>query len=159
MGETFQIQTATWRDLNTLREIENVCFGEDAWPLWDLVAALTLPGIVRLKALSNGRMVGFISGDSRPAERLGWITTLGVLPAYRRQGIAAALLKDCEEKISLPRIRLCVRRNNDGAIQLYHKFGYTQVGVWPNYYQDREDALVLEKVFKKEEYSRDRFLA
>ncbi len=147
MGDSYQIQTATWRDLNSLREVENACFGADAWPLWDLIAALTLPGIVRLKAISDGQMVGFISGDPRPAERLGWITTLGVLPPFRHQGIASALLTVCEEKLALPRIRLCVRRDNQGAIQLYHKFGYTQVGVWPNYYLDREDALVLEKSF------------
>jgi len=141
----YTIQPATWRDLNVLRQVENQCFGKDAWPLLDLIAALTFPDIIRLKALVDGRMVGFIAGDLKLSEGVGWITTLGVLPEYRRKGIASALLRACEDQLKLPRIRLCVRRNNESAILLYRRFGYAQIGIWPAYYQDGEDALVLEK--------------
>jgi ribosomal-protein-alanine N-acetyltransferase len=142
------ILPATWRDLNVLRQVENQCFGKDAWPLLDLIAALTFPDIIRLKAIVDGQMVGFIAGDKKLSDGLGWITTLGVLPEFRRQGIASALLRACEEQLNLPRIRLCVRRTNDSAILLYRRFGYAQVGIWPAYYQDGEDALVLEKAVK-----------
>jgi ribosomal protein S18 acetylase RimI-like enzyme len=141
----FQIETASWHDLNPLRQIEKECFGEDAWPLWDLIAVLTFPNVVRLKAVVDGRMVGFAGGDPKPSEGVGWITTLGALPAYRRQGIARALLAACEEQLGLPRIRLSVRRSNLVAIQLYLHAGYRQTGVWPHYYYGGEDALVLEK--------------
>ncbi len=144
----FTIQPATWRDLNTLRQVEIQCFGKDAWPLLDLIAALTFPDIIRLKAIVDGQMVGFIAGDKKLSDGLGWITTLGVLPEFRRKGIASALLKACEVQLNLPRIRLCVRRSNDSAILLYLRFGYAQVGIWPAYYQDGEDALVLEKAGK-----------
>ena len=144
-SQTFQIERAGWQDLNDLRRLEQICFGEDAWPLWDLIAVLTLPKIIRIKAMADDRMVGFIAGDPNPREDVGWIATLGVLPEYRRRGIAAALLTKCEEELNLPRIRLSVRRTNDPAIALYRSFGYQMVDVWRNYYHSGEDALVLEK--------------
>lgn len=141
----FQIVQAGWQDLNDLRKLENICFGEDAWPLWDLIAVLSLPKIVRLKAVINGKMVGFIAGDPHPKEGIGWIATLGVLPSYRRMGIAAALLVQCEQEMNLPSNRLSVRRSNEPALALYRKFGYQMVDVWRGYYHSGEDALVLEK--------------
>jgi len=144
-AEDYQIVRAGWQDLNELRKLEAVCFEEDAWPLWDLIAVLTLPKIVRLKAVINEKMVGFVAGDPHPREGLAWIATLGVLPEYRRRGIAAALLTQCEQELDMPRIRLSVRRTNDGAISLYKKFGYEMIDVWRKYYFSGEDALVLEK--------------
>ena len=136
---------ATWHDLGELRTVEHECFGDDVWPLWDLVGVLTFPGVVRLKAMASEKMVGFVAGDVRPREGLGWITTIGVLPAFRRLGIAYALLEKCEEAMGMPVVRLCVRRSNLGAQKLYQKAGYKPAGVWERYYSDREDALVLQK--------------
>lgn len=141
----FQITRATWHDLNDLRHLEEICFLEDSWPLWDLIAVLTLPKIVRLKAVADGKMAGFIAGDPQPRESLGWVSTLGVLPQYRRKGIAEALLEACEAELDFPRIRLSVRRTNDPALGLYKKVGYQMVDIWRNYYNNGEDALVLEK--------------
>lgn len=129
-----------------LQRLEKACFAEDAWPLLDTLAVLTMPHVVRLKADVEGQMVGFIAGDTRRAKYIGWIVTFGVLPAYQRRGIGTRLLKACERKMDPPRIRLCVRVSNRPAIQLYQKNGYREIGVWPNYYIGREDALVFEKV-------------
>ncbi len=141
----FQIEPATWRDLNMVRNVERVCFGDDAWPLLDLIAALTFPDVIRLKVTVDGKVVAFAGGDIRRTQKVGWITTIGVLPEYRRRGIATALLAASEAALGQPRIRLCVRRSNYGALQLYDRYGYEQVGVWPGYYEDGEDALVMEK--------------
>lgn len=139
------IEQATWRDLNALRHLEKVCFPKDAWPLWDMAGVLTLPNIVRLKACLNGDMVGFIAGDIRPAEKLAWIATVGVLPEYRKQGIGRALLNECEQRLNVPRVRLNVRVSNKEAIHLYEETGYERAGIWPAYYTDGEDALIMEK--------------
>lgn len=145
MSVVFHIDTASWRDLNGLRQLERACFAEDAWPLLDLLAVLTFPATVRLKATVGEQLAGFIAGDVRTSDGIGWITTLGVLPEYRRKGIARALLTACEGMISQPRLRLSVRRSNTAAQLLYRQAGYTQVDVWHNYYAGGEDALVLEK--------------
>ncbi len=141
----FQIVRASWQDLNELRKLESICFGDDSWPLWDLIAVLTLPKIVRLKAQLGETMAGFIAGDPHPREKLGWIATLGVLPAYRRMGIAESLLAQCEEELAFPRIRLSVRKSNEPALALYRKAGYQMVDIWRGYYHSGEDAFVLEK--------------
>ena len=143
--KTYVIGKANWQDLNELRKLEQICFGEDSWPLWDLIAVLTLPKVIRLKAMVNERMAGFIAGDPQPREGVGWIATLGVYPEYRRQGIAQALLNECEKQLALPRIRLSVRKTNEAAIALYRNAGYQMVDLWRSYYNSGEDALVLEK--------------
>ncbi|HHY88614.1 MAG TPA: GNAT family N-acetyltransferase [Chloroflexi bacterium] len=143
----FSIVPATWRDLTALRRLENECFREDAWPVLDLIGALTLPNMVRLKAINNenGEMIGFICGDPDTRQQVGWITTVCVDPAYRRQGIGTALLDECERQLRLPRIRLSVARSNHGALRLYEQRGYRKVDVWRQYYRSGDDALVLEK--------------
>jgi ribosomal-protein-alanine N-acetyltransferase len=144
-GSPVLIEAAGWKDLNAVRHVEQVCFPLDAWPLWDILGVLTFPNVVRLKATDDGKVVGFIAGDLRPSEDLAWIATIGVLPEYRRRGIGAALLTACEERLTLSRIRLMVRISNQEAIELYRRTGYHQAGVWPHYYQDGEDAYILEK--------------
>jgi ribosomal protein S18 acetylase RimI-like enzyme len=141
----FEILPARWRDLNALRQLEKVCFPEDAWPLLDLIAVLSLPNVVRFKAIKADQMIGFIAGDKK-SSALGWIATIGVLPEYRRQGVAAALLSECETQLGVSKIRLSVRLGNRNAILLYEKFGYQRVDIWPNYYQDGTDALIFEKL-------------
>jgi ribosomal-protein-alanine N-acetyltransferase len=148
-GSRYTIEPATWRDLNSVRELEKVCFPQDAWPLWDIIGVLTFPKVVRLKAIVAGQVVGFVAGDIRPAEDTAWIATIGVRPDYRGQGIATALLRTCEEQLRphASRLRLCVRSSNDIAIRLYLREGYRKSARWPSYYQDGEDAVVMEKSF------------
>ena len=147
-GSRAWIEPASWRDLNSLRHLEKVCFPQDAWPLLDLIGVLTLPNIVRLKAVAGEEMAGFIAGDIRSYEKMSWIATVGVLPEFRGQGIGRALLQACEERLTTPTVRLNVRVSNEGAIRLYRNVGYHSAGLWPTYYDDGEDALVMEKVLR-----------
>ncbi len=68
---------ANWRDLGGLRQLEKVCFPVDSWPLLDLIGVLSLPNIVRLKAVISDQMIGFVAGDKKSSD-LGWIATIGV---------------------------------------------------------------------------------
>jgi len=144
-ARNYLLEPATWRDLKSLEKLEKICFGADAWPMLELLGVLVFPGVVRLRVAVDGEMVGFIAGDPRRDEQTGWIMTLGVLPDWRRQGIAEALLSACEQKMGLPTVKLTVRRGNDPAIALYQKLGFTQTDIWSRYYQNGEDGLVLEK--------------
>jgi len=142
---TFLIETANWRDLNALRHLEQVCFPQDAWPIWDLVGVLTFPNVVRLKVVLDGQMAGFVAGDHTGSEDIAWIVTIGVLPEYRRRGIASALIDACEQRLGRGTVRLSVRASNLDAIRLYHTLGYRHYTIWETYYQDGEDAVVMEK--------------
>jgi [ribosomal protein S18]-alanine N-acetyltransferase len=136
---------ATWRDAFAINQLEKICFPIDTWPLLDIIAALTFPNMVRLKAMDGSHLVGFVLGDYRPSEKLAWIASIAVHPDYRNRGIGTALLKKCEEKINAPLIRLSVRISNEDAIRLYKQKGYRVVSSWPKYYKGGEDALVMEK--------------
>jgi ribosomal-protein-alanine N-acetyltransferase len=141
-----EIQPANIRDLGALRRLERACFDKDAWPLLDLIAVLTWPDVIRLKAVDNGAMIGFIAGDPRPSQGAAWIATIGVDPGYQRRGIGRELLRACEEQVKLPRVKLTVRIANDAAISLYKKAGYRAMDIWKKYYSDGEDGLVMEKI-------------
>jgi len=139
------IHPANIFDLNALRHVEAVCFPQDAWPFLDLIAVLTFPGVVRLKGVESGQMIGFIAGDPRPGEGFSWVATLGILPAYRGLGYGRALLEACERRLPTRRIRLSVRSSNEEAIRMYKNAGYFAIDRWGRYYNDGEDALVMEK--------------
>ena len=76
----------------------------------------------------------------------GFITNVVVHPAYRRQGIATALLAELEtygKAHDLTRITLEVRASTQKAIALYAQMGYAKEGVRPGFYDSpKEDALI-----------------
>lgn len=143
----YTIRSASIIDVGSLQKLERACFEQDAWSLFDLLAVLSFPDVVRLKAVIGNQMVGFIAGDPRPPEKLAWIATLGVLPNFQNQGIGFALLEYCEKELAVPRIRLCVRPTNQSAMMLYSRAGYQVIDRWNGYYSDKGDALVMEKLF------------
>lgn len=144
MDASISIEPAGLRDLPAILALERACFGRDAWGLLDIFFALTGPA-VRLKAMADGKLVGFVMGDPRPREGFAWIATIGVHPAYQRRGIGATLLAAVEQRLTLPRLKLTVRQSNAGAIALYRRFGYEAVTVWERYYAGGEAGLVMEK--------------
>lgn len=146
MERSFAIANASWRDLGALQLLERETFPLDSWPLWDLIGILTLPQITRLKAVVNGRMVGFAALEYKSKEHADWLATIGVLPAYQHQGIGKALLEECEKRAKSNTIYLCVRLSNRNAQQLYLKAGYQVSHTWKGYYHDGEDALVMKKI-------------
>ena len=126
--------------------LEKACFGRDAWPWVDVLAALIFADTVRLKAVVKDQAVGFVIGDRRRRQGVGWIASLGVHPDFRRRGIGRQLLEACERELAMPRIRLTLRRSNTSARRLYEEAGFVEVDVWSRYYLDGEDGVVMEKV-------------
>ena len=141
-----EITKATIRDLNALRKLEKESFAKDAWPLLDLIAVLTFPDVIRIKAIENQQMIGFVAGDPRRRDGWGWIATIAVDPHFRLRGIGRALLHACEKELGVPRVKLTVRLSNQGAITMYEKEGYKTIDIWQAYYNDGESAIVMEKV-------------
>jgi [ribosomal protein S18]-alanine N-acetyltransferase len=75
------------------------------------------------------------------------ITLLGIHPDYQRQGLGQLLLGallDRARAIEMARATLEVRASNQGAIQLYEKYGFQTVGRRKKYYQDTgEDGVIM----------------
>lgn len=76
----------------------------------------------------------------------GHVFSIGVLPGYRKRGIATGLLGlafNYMFKRSVSEIFLEVRVSNIPAIKLYEKFGMKKVDTIPYYYADGETAYVM----------------
>lgn len=75
------------------------------------------------------------------------IGTLAVKPGYRRQRIAQKLLANSLMEAyqrGAQRVMLEVRESNQGAQNLYRKFGFEAVGLRREYYKDtHEDAILM----------------
>lgn len=85
-------------------------------------------------------------------ELLGHVTSLAVLPNFRRKGLAAQLMKQLhfhmEEGYNADGVGLHVRVSNVAARRLYCEgMGYGVVDVIRGYYQDGEDAFFMRKNF------------
>lgn len=75
------------------------------------------------------------------------ILNVATSPAFRRRGVAAALMRQAFERGrrgGLQSAFLEVRVGNTGAIDLYRRFGFTVVARRPRYYADGEDALLMQ---------------
>jgi ribosomal-protein-alanine N-acetyltransferase len=115
----------------------------------DVLAALIFPETVRLVMDLGDDLVGFVIGDRRRRQNLGWIASIGVHPDYRRKGYGTRLLLACERELDTDRIRLSLRLSNQAALKLYKEHGYFEIDRWPRYYRNGEDAIVMEKVGAK----------
>jgi ribosomal protein S18 acetylase RimI-like enzyme len=142
----YSILPANALDLYGILRLEHICFGEDAWPLLDVVGLLTWPGEVRLKAVVGKRLVGFIAGETDERTQISQIATIGVDPEFRRRGIGEALLEACERALPGQKLQLTVRVDNLAAIRLYEKFGYHAYARLENYYQHGRPGTAMEKV-------------
>jgi ribosomal protein S18 acetylase RimI-like enzyme len=87
-------------------------------------------------AEAEGRVVGFVTIRLRPAphepylmpEVRALIDSLGILPAWRRRGVARELMAAAEQwarQRGARRLMLNVWEFNDGALGLYDTLGYT----------------------------------
>lgn len=143
--EGMRISPASLRDLRQVLHLERVCFGKDAWPLLDVMSALVWPGGLRLKAVVGSRLIGLAIAEPAWSDGISMITTIGVDPEFRRQGVGSALLARCESLLPGHTIRLTVRADNQAAIQLYERFGYSFFSRLLNYYRDGQAGLIMEK--------------
>jgi ribosomal-protein-alanine N-acetyltransferase len=141
----FEILPARLRDLNTLKQLEDEVFKDDAWPVLDILVVLLTPGMINLKAVSEGKIIGFITVEESFFDPDANVNSLGVLPAYRCQGVGKALMVAAEGKVHRIIVRLCVRHSNQAAIDLYVGMGYRKTDIRHNYYSDGEDAYVMKK--------------
>ncbi len=131
-------------DLGRLARLHRRCFTE-AWGRSDLAHLLAMPGTFGLLArlqehrrlvLEPRRDVGF--AICRVAADESELLSIGVAPEWRGRGVGAALLEAamarCRE-LGARRMFLEVDVDNRAAQKLYERFGFTRVGLRPDYYR------------------------
>lgn len=132
-------------DFQRVVEIERAAFAEDYAPLFIQLYEMSSDGfyVAEVDGLVAGYIVAALAED-----REGRIFSLAVDPAFRKRGVAAALLQralDLYRSEGIPAVRLEVRVDNAPAQALYRRFGFEAVGRLPGYYSDGTDALVMRR--------------
>jgi len=133
-------------DLDGLLAVEQASF-TNPWTREMYLAELENPGLsfLLLAREPTAGIVGFC-GFWHVLDELH-INNLAVLPAYRRHGVASAILVRVfseARRLGASRATLEVRRSNESARHLYERFGFVIAGVRRGYYSHpEEDALVL----------------
>ncbi len=145
MTMNWEIKSATTDDVAALVKIEQACFSVP-WSAQSLRESLQNEASRFYLALADGEPAGYIGVQIFSGE--GYVTNVAVLPAYRRQGIARALVKRTM-KNEMEFLTLEVRESNAPAIQLYTSLGFETVGKRPRFYREpEEDALLMTKYFE-----------
>ena len=80
------------------------------------------------------------------------LISIAVHPEFKRRGVGDALMYEMirfAHQNEARFIYLDVRRSNEPAQHLYHKFGFEKAGVRKRYYSDnQEDAIIMKKVLE-----------
>ncbi|MEA2156281.1 MAG: [ribosomal protein S18]-alanine N-acetyltransferase [Solirubrobacteraceae bacterium] len=142
-ADALDIRRLTYADLPQLIAIERRAF-PTPWSLAMFVLELSKPAGVCLAAMRGGDMLGYLVCSRY--DTVWHIMNVAVDPDHRRAGIATAMLADLFRRIDAhdARFTLEVRESNQGAIDLYERFGFRAAGRRRRYYQDNgEDAVVM----------------
>lgn len=131
-------------DIIDVMALERLCF-RTRWTREQFLLGLERGAYRILGVRQSGALVAYVAYSLIAGEME--ILNIATHPSHRRKGLAAGLLGAAIGCCRGREARECfleVRRSNHPAIDLYRKFGFTQVGVRKNYYPDNnEDALLF----------------
>jgi ribosomal-protein-alanine acetyltransferase len=142
------ILAATIGDLDAILALERAVFSTDRLSRRSLRAFIMSPHRPLLVAKSNGRLSGYALVALRKGAAAARLYSIAVDQRAGRRGIGRALMAACERYAAAQgrlALRLEVRADNDAAIALYHRLGFTQFGQYDRYYADGAMALRFEK--------------
>ena len=142
----FEIKSMTKAHLDEIVEIEKSCF-EIPWSKKSFEDELDKKYMaIYLVALENEKVVGY--GGMWHIINEGHITNIAIHKDYRKKGIGSKivskLIEIAKEKEMIG-ITLEVRKSNEIAINLYKKQGFLLEGIRKEYYENKEDALIMWK--------------
>jgi ribosomal-protein-alanine N-acetyltransferase len=147
-----KIRELTPRDLDAVTAIDLACFPPGVAFDKELFAeCLDRADCVSLGIEQDGALAAF-AVISRSGPRSLQIITIDVLPVFRRQGLADALMAEVEAAArgnGIKRIVLQAAVSNDPAIALYKKWGFSIKAVLPNYYGKGKDAFLMDKELRE----------
>ncbi len=137
------IKFLSTQDAHAVSEIEKICFSHP-WSEATLVSEMKSEHAHFFGAYFDGILVGYIGGRTLFGETE--IFNVAVLPEFRRNGIAKALVERFVEharELGTENILLEVRTSNLTAINLYEKMGFVFYGIRKNYYKDPTENAIL----------------
>jgi [ribosomal protein S18]-alanine N-acetyltransferase len=134
-------------DIQQIQEIENYSFNEfDAYTREDFKRWYHYNPDLCLVAEIEGKIAGYVMTRILPAQ--GDLASMAVHPEYKRCGVAAALFQKTVEIVKAygkKRITLEVRKTNTSGLAFWTKMGFGEYGHEPDFYDDGEEAILMEK--------------
>ena len=131
------LRPAREADLSRVAALHAACFPDDAWNSSSLATVLAMPGADgRICSGDDGAPCGMLLDQCLGPE--GEILTLGVAPAWRRRGVASALVQDLIVRAlagGARRLLLEVAADNAAALALYTSLGFARQGIRRHYYR------------------------
>ena len=157
MAEPF-IRAIREADVGQIHEIETLCFAMP-WSEESILHDVRENVVARWLVLDDGEGnvlayagMWFVLDEAH-------VCNVAVHPDHRGRGCGKAIfgaLVETAKKNSMSLMELEVRRSNLVAQNLYHSFGFIDVGYRKRYYEDnKEDALLMFKEFRYGEESED----
>jgi [ribosomal protein S18]-alanine N-acetyltransferase len=150
-ADGLRIVGSTFAHCGLLARLHGLCF-EEAWNSATVAQVLRLTGAFGLLATFPERSCGGAPAGNDAQTPVGFalvagaldereLLSLGVVPAYRRRGVAGAIIKCVFERVraeDVHRLYLEVAEDNGDARRLYAALGFEPVGRRPGYYSRRD---------------------
>ncbi len=107
-------------------------FGEPPWPAdWEAIPEFDPGGVFLAFSSQSGEAVGFVVSFMR--REFGYISVAAVVPGWRRQGIASALIAAAAGYLLGKKpayLRIDVETSNMAAVKAYEKLGFNIMDVF-----------------------------
>jgi len=144
------LRAMRWWDIEPVMALEVELFGNEAWSqtmFWSELAEHTTRHY--LVASAEERIVAYAGLCAYPPHE-SYVQTIAVAPDAQGHGLGtrllAALVEESQRR-GCKRLDLEVRADNDAAIRLYERHGFTRIGLRRGYYQPSGvDAVVMRRV-------------
>ena len=135
-------------DFEALYEIDQKVFEPGvSYSRRQLREYLHLEGAQCIVAEAGTTIAGFIV--TAHEDGVGYIVTIDILPASRRQSAGTLLLAEAERRLAVSGVReieLETATDNTSAVAFWQKHGYRTRGVIKNYYPNGRDAFSMTKL-------------
>ena len=142
------IRSAKLKDLESLVALENSSFSSDRFSRRSFRYLLTKANAETLVYENGDHLAGYVMLLFNMGTSLARMYSLAVYPGDQGKGIGTALIQAAEDHVrehDCMSMRLEVRKDNLGSIQLYEKLGYKRFGTLHDYYEDHMEAIRYEK--------------
>ena len=140
-----KIRSWTKEDIKTIAQMEARCFS-DPWSEDSLESVLHYDWQHTFLIEDGGQVCGYAC--LLCLYEVAEVANIAVDIPYRGKGYGELLLAEMLKKaveLGATRALLEVRVSNEVAIGLYEKLGFERYGVRKRYYEDGEDAVLMEK--------------
>ena len=149
MEKELEIRQAVCSDLDSILEIETICFGADSFSRRQFLYLITQAKGIFYVVTDKGKVIAYSSLISNARTHNLRIYSIAVHPDARGRKLGQLLMEKAigfARSHQLKKITLEVNVTNEAAISLYLTNGFEPVHIIYNYYADGSNAYYMQKM-------------